>query len=216
MTEIVARRSLHHRSPSSLSLRRERSREDTPGDRSDDRELRVGTQIQAGCPDSRPVTLFLRLSTIGRGEPQICRSGHRHDGSVSAYPSLSRARGALSSAPSAFHPRRSPSSPPRTSHFPLSLPPSLSLPLASLNAPPLCAVHPFRLPTRVTVCGQHHRILGSGSMIVMSLSYIETPSHLLLQHSFRTFFGVSWSLAQGKDSTKITSRTSAESVVTRT
>lgn len=36
--------------------------------------------------------LYLSVATIGHGEPQICRSGHRHDGSVSAYPSLSRAR----------------------------------------------------------------------------------------------------------------------------
>lgn len=148
VTEI-ARRWFHRRSTSSLSLRKERLfsfGNHTPGDRSNVCEKRAGTQIQAGCPNPRHPSLFLCLSTIGRGKPQICRSGHRHDGSVSAYPSLSRARGALSFAPSALHPPppRLPFSPPRI--FPrtsrslfLFLPLSISLSSScSFNAPVVC------------------------------------------------------------------------------
>lgn len=162
----------------------------TPDDRSDDREKRAGTQIQAGCPDPRPVTLFLRQSAA-----ESRRFAAAATDTTDLYP---RIRPSLAhAAPSPLRPPSStlpssPFSPPRT--FPLSsfslspsllsflslflfLPPSLSLSLLlSLSAPPLCAVHPFRSPSRITVCGQHRRILGSGSMIVISsLSYFQVP-----------------------------------------
>jgi len=144
----------------------------------------------APAPKSRPgapihVTFFLRQSAA-----ESRRFAAAATDTTDLYP---RTRPSLAHA--APSPLRPPSSPSQVHPFPLhepslfplspsllpsfprsrsfflsfSLPPSLSL-----SAPPLCAVHPFRFPSRITVCGQHRRILGSGSMIVISsLSYIQ-------------------------------------------
>jgi len=82
--------------------------------------------------------------------------------------------------------------------FPLRALLSLSLSNVRARTSP-CSVHPFRSPSRIAAHGQHRRILGSGSMIVISSL---PPIHLreLLQHS-STFFGAPPSRARGKDST---------------
>jgi len=120
------------------------------------REILRMTANCAPAPKSRPGALIphpvtFRLSTNSRGEPQICRSGHRHDGSVSAYPSLSRARGALSNAPFASRFRVYPFPPTNLPTLHSSF--SLSRFLSFSQCTPLCAVHPFRFPSRIVVAG---------------------------------------------------------------
>lgn len=159
----IARSSFHCRSTSSVPLgpRRERPWNysgDTPGH--PDQPIANA----APAPKSRPGalcynnTFSLCLSTNNRGEPQICRSGHWHDGSVSVP--LSRARRPLLCA---LHP-----SSPRLP-FPLDEPFHLlrGLPFLSLF---LSLGHPvpFTLSGSLAVCGQHHPTPNSGSMIVMS------------------------------------------------
>lgn len=164
---------------------------DTAGDRLEDCKQRVGTQIQAGCPDITSLSVFRRTAAESR------RFAAAATDTTDLYP---RTRPSLAhAAPSPLRPL---SSTPaftflsnESSHFAfpslfLPLYPSLFLSFSQYTIPRYVPFTPFRFPSRIAVCGQHRRILGSGSMIVISSpSYIQP--HLLLQHSLRLFFGVS-------------------------